>query len=77
MLDLENDLMGLTRTNSHCPSDKHLPTNQKTIQRENRYKGKENPFSMDLKHMNSCQMNNYNNVPYPAPMQVSSCSRRS
>lgn len=66
MVDLENDLRGANRPNTHCPAYKHLPRNDNIVQ------GKEYikpichpPVNVQLEHMQSCQFQDFPGVPKP------------
>jgi hypothetical protein len=73
MVDLENDLRGQTRQNSHCTGYKYVPTQNSFIQ--SKAAMKVNPKTdTTLKHLPPCQMINYGAVPLAPPMSVSRCS---
>jgi hypothetical protein len=65
LVDLENDLRGQNRPNTHCPSFKHLPSD--TIQGKEYIKPVCHPkidvSKMD--HMNSCQFQDFPPTPCP------------
>lgn len=76
IVDLENDLRGQTRELSKCPSREHHPTNTNVIKRTNQYKPSHCAIDLTPRHLNTCQMNSYKNVPMPAPFSSSSCYQK-
>ena len=69
-IDLENDLRGANRLNSHCPAQKWLPTGKDYVQ------GKDAGLciktypkvSTNLRHLKSCQLIDY--APIPSAPEV-------
>lgn len=78
ILNVENDLLGITRPYSKCPSFKHSPADFPFVQRKEMYKPITHP-KLDLNpsmHLYPCQHHAYNAVPIPASMSSSSCYAR-
>jgi hypothetical protein len=73
-VDLESDLLGITRPTTHCPEREHLPpTSDTEIKRVN--------AKMDLKidttpvHLKSFQQWAYPSVMAPEPLRKETCSK--
>lgn len=79
LVDLENDLRGQTRTNTHCPVYKYLPPSGNVIKGgPDIVKPVVHPtIDLNMKHLPPCQMVNYGSVPLTPAMNLSSCSRNS
>lgn len=74
MVDLENDLLGITRPSTKCPSYKHQPNKTNTIQRYEQYKPVLHaPIDTSLRHLAPCQMVGHKSVPLAPPVKTSSC----
>ena len=64
MVDLENDLRGQNRPNTHCPNFKYAPTNETSVVGKEYIKPIEHPsVDTNLLHLPPCQMINYGEVP--------------
>lgn len=74
LVNLESDLLGITRTNTKCPSEKY----HKTVNNQIVYKQKGgndiSTINTTLMHLPSCQMIDYKPVPSPSPPVFSQCS---
>lgn len=74
MVDLENDLLGITRPSTKCPKYKHLPNDTNTIQRYEQYKPVvHSPINTSLRHLAPCQMVGHRSVPLAPPVKSSHC----
>jgi hypothetical protein len=72
LVDLENDLRNQNRPNTRCPSYKYLPSEH---QGKEYIKPVEHPnIDTSMKHLQSCQMFNYNPLPQQPPINISSCT---
>lgn len=70
MVDLENDLRGANRPNTHCPSYKFLPppAGSHVVQGKEYVKPVCHPaVDTTPQHMRACQFTSYPAVPLPAP----------
>lgn len=74
LVDLENDLRGQNRPNTHCPEYKWVPPAGHVVQ------GKEYikpvchpPVDLSMRHLPPCQMVHYGQVPPTPPVQGFSC----
>ena len=66
MVDLENDLRGQNRPNTHCPDFKFLPRADGIVQGKEYVKPVQHPaVDVRLKHLRPCQMQDYPEVPMP------------
>lgn len=72
LVDLENDLFGITRLASDCPSYKYHPSKDNTIVLTDKC-GRKRVIDTRMQHLPSCQMINYRAVGQPDPMDVQSC----
>ena len=72
LVDLENDLFGITRLASDCPSNKYHPSTNNQIVTNDRC-GRQRVIDTRMQHLPSCQMINYRAVRQPSPMDVQSC----
>lgn len=76
LVDLENDLRGQNRPNTHCPTYKYLPPQNNVLQGKEYIKPVVHPkIDIDMKHLAPCQMVNYGSVPLTPPLNISHCSR--
>lgn len=74
MVDLENDLLGITRPSTKCPSYKHLPNKTNMIKRYEQYKPVSHaPIDTTLNHLAPCQLAGHRSVPLAPPVRTSSC----
>jgi hypothetical protein len=64
MVDLENDLRGANRPQTHCPSYQYLPTDGNQVQGKEYIKPVGHPVvDTNMNHLPNCQMIQYGNVP--------------
>lgn len=77
LVDLENNLFGIDRPNTHCPTYKFIPDNGMSVQGKEYIKPVNHP-SIDTTKVNlkSCQFHNTLSTPQPPPMNLFSCSRK-
>lgn len=76
MVDLENNLMGIDRPNTRCPSYKFIPSGDDTVQGKEYIKPVSHPLvSTEMRQLKPCQMFDYNPIPHPPLMNPSTCSR--
>lgn len=75
LVDLENNLLGIDRPNTHCPAYKWVPRSDGIVQ------GKEYvkpvchpPVKTDKKHLKPCQFYDTLGVPQPPPMNLFKCA---
>ncbi len=74
MVDIENDLLGINRPNTHCPSYKYLPSEDNTIQGKEYIKPVCHPrVDTTMQQLDSCQMFNLPGVPQPPRVNLSRC----
>ena len=73
LVDLENDLRGQNRPNTHCPSYKYIPTNG-PLQGKEYIKPVQHPaINIDMQHLRPCQMISYGPVPLEPNMDLYKC----
>lgn len=78
MVDLENDLRGQNRPNTHCPQYKYLPRGDGTVQGKENIKPVCHPkVDTTAVHLKPCQFVDYPAVPRAPPMDMFSCTRPS
>lgn len=76
IVDLENELLGINRPNTHCPSYKYLPRNDQKVQGKEYIKPVQHPeVNIDMQQLRPCQMIDYQEVPHPPPMNLFTCPR--
>lgn len=74
LVDLENDLRGQNRPNTHCPEFKHLPRGDGKVQGKEYIKPVCHPkVDTSMVHLKPCQLVNYGEVPLAPPMNLFSC----
>lgn len=74
LVDLENDLRGQNRPNTHCPNYKFTPNDEQYIQGKEYIKPVQHPkIDTSMKHLMPCQMVNYGAVPSEPPMNLFKC----
>jgi hypothetical protein len=74
LVDLENNLMGIDRPNTHCPAYKHLPRADNAVQGKEYIKPVCHPrVDTSMKHLRSCQMHDFPAVPLPPPSRHFTC----
>ena len=74
MVDLESDLMGITRPATQCPSLKYSKPKGNVIMPKNYMKFADVPkIDTSLKHLDSCQMINYPPLETPSVPLNPSC----
>ena len=77
LVDLENDLRGQNRPNTHCPTYKYIPPSDNILQGKEYIKPVQHPaIDTNMRHLPACQFINYGSVPTPPPMEKYSCSLR-
>jgi hypothetical protein len=76
LVDLENDLRGQDRPNTHCPSYKFLPRSDNFLQGKEYIKPVEHPLiDTTMKHLRPCQMIDYKPVPLTPALDLYQCGR--
>lgn len=76
IVDLENELFGINRPNTHCPSYKFLPREDSKVQGKEYIKPVQHPeVDVSMMQLRPCQMIDYKEVPQPPPMNLFSCPR--
>lgn len=74
MVDLENNLLGIDRPNTHCPSYKFMPRGDNIVQGREYIKPVNHPaVDTTMLQLPACQMIQYAPVPQPPPMRLFSC----
>lgn len=77
MVDLENNLLGIDRPNTRCPTFKYLPTPDNKVQGKEYIKPVEHPaVDTSMLQLKSCQMFDYHPVPQPPMIESQGCPRR-
>lgn len=77
LVDLENDLRGQNRPNTHCPSYKFTPQQGTTLQGKEYIKPVSHPVvNTEMLHLAPCQMIDYRATPLTPPMDVSQCYKK-
>ena len=75
LVDLENDLYGLSYSASLCPSKGFLPRcTDKNIEYDGRGCTGKRTIDTNLVHLPSCQMVDYKSIPLPPKMVFSGCT---
>lgn len=76
LVDLENNLFGIDRANTHCPSKKFVPRADNIVQGNSDYKSTCYPKVDTSKvHLQSCQFFNTLSTPQPPPMNLFQCKK--
>ena len=74
LVDLENDLYGLTRTASRCPEYKYIPQEGNIQKPINYIKPVKNPeLNLKKKHLKACNFFNYQEIPKEPPLVLDEC----
>lgn len=74
LVDLENDLRGQNRPNTHCPAYKFLPPTGNTLQGKEYIKPVQHPsIDTGMKHLPACQLTHYSGVPAQPAFQQYRC----
>ena len=64
LVDLENDLIGLTRTSNKCSEFQYVPSEGTLLKPINYIKPTENPeLNLEKEHLKSCNFFDYQEVP--------------
>ena len=82
LVDLESDLMGITRTAGRCDAVLYRPSCPMTetdcqppsLKFTDRATGNVRTIDTRLGHQKQCQMFGYREVPAPEPMKISGCN---
>lgn len=76
LVDLENDLRGQNRPNTHCPAYKWVPPSGNHVQGKDYIKPVDNKVvDTTMSHLPPCQMIHYGQVPATPPVQGFSCGK--
>lgn len=76
LVDLENDLRGQNRPNTHCPDFKYVPTDKNFIQGKEYVKPVTHPkVDTTMLHLPPCQMINYGDVPSTPKLNTFTCGK--
>lgn len=76
LVDLENDLFGINRPNTQCPSYKHLPAPGSSVQGKEYIKPVCHPVvKTDMVHLPPCQMIKYGEVPATPTIDRFACGK--
>uniref|UniRef100_A0A6C0BET9 Uncharacterized protein n=1 Tax=viral metagenome TaxID=1070528 RepID=A0A6C0BET9_9ZZZZ len=77
MVDLENNLIGIDRPNTRCPTYKYLPRDDNVVQGKEYIKPVQHPeVDVNMMQLRPCQMFSYHEIPQPPLMHQSICPRR-
>jgi len=77
LVDLENNLFGIDRPNTHCPAQKWLPRSDGFVQGQPSIKGTCHPkIDVSKVHLKSCQFADTLNTPQPPPLNLFKCNAR-
>jgi hypothetical protein len=77
LVDLENDLRGQTRPNTHCANYKYSPPTNHILQGKEYIKPIEHPaLDTHMQHLKPCQMINYGSVPAEPQMDLYKCGNK-
>lgn len=77
LVDLENDLRGQTRPNTHCPGFKYIPRSDEIVQGHEYIKPVTHPeVSTSMRHLPACQIVDYGAVPHAPPMDLYTCPQQ-
>ena len=76
LVDLENNLRGGDRPNTHCAQYKWLPQQGAYVQGKEYIKPVQHPaINTSMQHMNACQFTTYPSVPPTPPMDLYRCGK--
>lgn len=76
MVDIENDLRGINRPNTLCPSYKYLPPNNNSVQGKEYIKPVCHPrVDTTMMQLPSCQMFDLPATPAPPTMNLNRCMK--
>lgn len=76
LVDLENNLFGIDRPNTHCPGYKFVPRSDDIVQGKEYTKPVCHPKVDTSKvHLRSCQLFDTLSVPQPPPMNLYTCGK--
>ena len=76
MVDIENDLLGINRPGTLCPSYKYMPNDGSFVQGKEYIKPVCHPrVNTAMKQLPSCQMFDLPSTPNPPPIDYSRCAR--
>lgn len=78
LVDLENDLRGQNRPNTHCPAFKYIPQEEEErgyVQGKEYIKPVTHPrIDTQMVHLKPCQFTTYPEVPAPPPPDLYKCT---
>lgn len=75
LVDMENDLIGLTRTSNKCSEFQYVPPEGTLLKPINYIKCNENPdLNLEKKHLKSCNFFNYQEIPKEPILGYDKCS---
>lgn len=76
LVDLENNLLGIDRPNTHCPTYKHEPRDDHKVQGKEYIKPVCHPaVDTKMRHLPKCQMHDFPGVPLPVHAPPFTCPR--
>ena len=74
LVDLENDLMGLTRTSNKCPEFQFIPPEGTILKSTDYIKCTENPvLNLEKTHLKTCNFFDYQEIPKEPVLGYDSC----
>ena len=75
LVDLENDLIGLTRTSNKCSEFQYVPPEGTILKPINYIKCTENPtLNLEKKHLNSCNFFDFKEIPKEPVLGYDKCN---
>jgi len=77
LVDLENNLFGIDRPNTHCPAYKWIPSSDGSVQGKEYIKPQCHPkIDTSKVHLKSCQFADTLSTPHPPPLNLFKCPAR-
>lgn len=75
IVDIENELKGLTRTTSKCPTNNYKPSENSTIVPINNLKTDSKPeLNLEKQHLKACNFFNYQQIPNEPALVFDDCN---
>jgi hypothetical protein len=75
IVDIENELLGITRTNSKCPTNKYKPQDNNVIVPIDNFKtDKKENLDVSMKHLKPCNFFNYQLIPNEPALVFDDCN---
>ena len=75
IVDIENELLGITRTNSKCPTNNYKPQDNNVIVPIDNFKtDKKENLDVSMKHLKPCNFFNYQLIPNEPALVFDDCN---